>query len=68
MVSIDQTVVSIGDRIPMQTCNHEEEDIRIVIHVLHALKHNVRTVDADVVVIPDGTFRDLVATQPLADI
>ena len=57
----------------MQNCNHEEADTRIVVHVLHALKQGeqticVRTVDTDVVVILAGTFHDLVATQPLADI
>ena len=44
-----------------------------MVHVLHALKQGeqticVRTVDTDVVVILAGTFHDLVATQPLADI
>ncbi len=57
----------------MQNCNHEEADTRIVVHVLHALQHGdktiqVRTVDTDVVVILTGTFHELIATQPLADI
>ena len=60
-------MVSIGDSISMQNCNHDEEDIRVVVHVLHALKHYVRNVDSYVVVILAGTFHDLVATQPLAD-
>ena len=57
----------------MQNCNIEEADTRIVVQVLHALKQGeqtigVRNVDTDVVVILAGTFHDLVATQPLADI
>ena len=72
-VTSGQAVVCIGDSIPMQNCNHEEADTRIVVHVLHALKQGeqticVRTVDTDVVVILAGTFHDLVATQPLTDI
>ena len=72
-VTPEQGVVSIGDNSAMQNCNHEEADTRIVVHVLHALTHGaktilVRTVDTDVVVILAGTFHDLVATQPLADI
>ena len=72
-VTSGQAVVCIGNNIPMQNCNHEEADTRIVVHVLHALKQGeqticVRTVDTDVVVILAGTFHDLVATQPLADI
>ena len=61
-------MVSIGDSIHMQICNIEEEDIRIVVRVLHALKHYVRTVDSDVVIILAGSFHDMVATQPLAGI
>ena len=39
-----------------QECDHEEADTRIVIHVLHALQEEtrtvlVKTVDSDVVVI-----------------
>ena len=72
-VTSEQGVVSIGDNSAMQNCNHEEVDTRIVVHVLHALTHGaktilVRTVDNDVVVTLAGTFHDLVATQPLADI
>ena len=72
-VTSGQAVVCIGDIIPMQKCNHEEADTSIAVHVLHALKQGeqticVRTVDTDVVVIVAGTFHDLGATQPLADI
>ena len=59
-VTSGQGVVCIGDSIPMQNCNREEADTRIVVHVLHALKQGeqticVRTVDTDVVVILAGT-------------
>ena len=37
-VTSGQAVVCIGDSIPMQNCNHEAADTRIVVHVLHALK------------------------------
>lgn len=57
----------------MQSFNHEEADTRVVVHVLHYLKHGektilVRAVDTDVVVILAGTFHNLISTQPLADI
>ncbi len=65
--------VSLGSGSPMQSCNHEEADTRVVVHILHALEHGertvlVRTVDTDVVVILVGTFHDLAAVQPLLDI
>ena len=55
-VTSGQAVVSIGENIPVQNCNHEKADTRIVVHVLHALKQGkqtiyVHTVDTDVVVI-----------------
>ena len=64
-VTSGQVVVSIGDSIPMHNRGHEEADTMIVVHALHALKHHVRTVHSDVVA---GSFHDMVATQPLADI
>ena len=52
-------MVSIGESIPVQNCNHEKADTRIVVHVLHALKQGkqaiyVHTVETDVVVIIAG--------------
>ena len=73
-VTSGQVVVSIVESIPMQNCNREEvEDTMSVVLVLHALKQEEQTifmciVATDVVVILAGTFHDLVATQPLADI
>lgn len=57
----------------MQSCNHEEADTRVVVHILHALEHGertvlMRTVDTDVVVILVGTFHNLAAVQPLLNI
>ena len=68
-----QSVLSISSGSPMQSCNHEEADTRVVVHILHALEHGertvlVRTVDTDVVVILVGTFHNLAAVQPLLDI
>ena len=41
-----QVVVSIGESIPVQNSrpNHEKEDTRIVVHVLHALKQGKQTI------------------------
>jgi len=57
----------------MNSCNHEEADTRVAVHVLHALQQGlktvqVRTVDTDVVVVLAGQFHDLLVIQPLADI
>ncbi|CAB3981604.1 Hypothetical predicted protein, partial [Paramuricea clavata] len=72
-VTSGQSVLSISSGSPMQSCNHEEADTRVVVHILHALEHGertvlVRTVDTDVVVILVGTFHNLAAVQPLLDI
>ena len=66
-------MVSIGASTPMKNCNYEETDTRVVVHIVHALEQGaktiqVRTIDTDVVVILAGTFHDLIATHPLADI
>ena len=68
-----QSVLSISSGIPMPSCNHEETDTRVVVHVLHALEQGqktvlVRTVDTDVVAILVGTFYHLAVVQPLLDI
>ena len=72
-VTSGKAVASIGSTIPMQNCNHEEADTRIVVHIVHGLEQgaktfHVRTVDTDVVVILVATFYDLIVTQPLIDI
>ena len=58
-VTSGQVVVFIGESIPVQNCNQEKADTRIVVHLLHALKQGkhtiyVHTVDTDVVVIIAG--------------
>ena len=66
--------MSIGNNNPaMPSCNHEEADTRLVVHILHALKQGlkriqVHTVDTDVIVILVGDFVKLIRAQPLADI
>ena len=73
-VTSGEFVLSMGSSMAMQNPNHEEADIRIVVHVMHALQQGtktiqVRPVDTDVfVVIFVGTFCDRTATQPFADI
>ena len=62
-------VPSCGLSVPMDDCNHEEADTRIMVHIRHALEQGaetvlVRTVDTDVVVILVGLFFDLVTIQP----
>ena len=72
-VTSGEVVLSKGFSIDMQNCNHEDADNRIVVHVMHVRQQGaktiqVRTVDTDVVVILVGTFHNLTATQPFADI
>lgn len=57
----------------MSSCNHEEADTRLVVHILHALEQGlkrieVRTVDTDVIVILVGASVALTRTQPLVNI
>ena len=66
-------VVSVGFSNPMETCNHEEADTRLIVHIFHALEQGqksflVRTVDTDVTVILIGTFHKMLAFQSLVDI
>ena len=72
-ITSGESVVSKGFRCPMPKCNHEEPDMRVVVHVLHALKQGwktiqVDTVDTDVVTILVGTYHDLALTQLSGDI
>lgn len=72
-VTKGNAVVSLGTSNPMQYCNHEEADTRIVIHVMHSLNFGaqtvqVRTIDTDVIVILVGVFHDILAKYPIADI
>ena len=68
-VTSGQAVVSIGASTPMKNCNHEEADTRVVVHTVHALEQGAKTIQVrTIVVILAGTFHDLIATHPLADI
>ena len=71
-VTDSESVKHVGEGIPMEKCNHEEADTRIVVHLLHALQTQsvglVRTGDTDVVVILLTHFHTLIAANPAADI
>ncbi|CAB3995762.1 Hypothetical predicted protein, partial [Paramuricea clavata] len=63
-ITAGEHVTCVGRLIEMSSCNHEEADTRIVVHVKHALENGaksiqVRTVDTDVVVALTGVFHDL---------
>ena len=71
-VTSGQAVSACGLFVPMDDCNDEEADTRIMVHIRHALEHGaetvlVRTVDTDVVVILVGLFFDLVTIRPSCD-
>jgi len=64
--------VAVAGDIP-PTCNHEEADTRMLIHLQDALDNGattclVRTVDTDVVAIFDGKFHKLLERNPAADV
>ena len=73
-ITSGESVVSLGlNSAAMLDCNHEEADTRIVVHLLHALEHGMRTIkvrtaDSDVIAILVGAFFDLTSTHPSADI
>ena len=57
----------------MQRCTHEEEDSKIMVHLIHALEEGkqlfqVRTVDTDVVIILIGNFHELNLKYQLHDV
>ena len=71
-ITSGQAVSACGLSVPMDDCNHEEADTRIMVHIRHALEQGaetvlVRTVDTDVVVILIGLFFDLVTIRPSSD-
>ena len=61
-----------GNDPPMDQCNHEEADTRVVVHLLHALQTSslgmVHTGDTDVVVILLSNFHHIKALNPAAEI
>ena len=55
-VTSGESVLHTGSSNHMPDCNHEEVDMRIVMHVLHALQQGMKkiethTVDTDVIII-----------------
>ena len=63
-ITAGEGVTCVGTQIEMSSCNHEEADTRVVVHVKHALENGaksiqVSTVDTDVVVILIGMFHNL---------
>jgi hypothetical protein len=72
-VTSGEEVASCGPSVPMDDCNHEEADTRIMVHIQHAVDQGaktflVRTVDTDVVVILAGLYFQLVTNQQLCDL
>ena len=68
-ITSGENVMSCGERV-MQSCNHEEADTRMIVHIVDALKDGaksifVRTVDTDVIVILVGHFHQLTVYGPL---
>ncbi len=73
-ITSGEAVVSLGlNSTAMPDCNHEEADTRIVVHLLHALEHGMRTIkvrtaDSDVIAILVGAFFNLTSTQSSVDV
>ena len=69
MLSIGNSVVTVGSDSVMPECNRKEADTRIIVHILHAIQDGqakavlVRSVDTDVVILI-GKFHFLRAVQP----
>ena len=63
-ITLGESVVPVGHNIPvMPNRNHGEADIRLIVHILHALEQRFKkiqicTADIDVVVILVGAFFD----------
>ena len=66
-------VLAKGNTHSMATCNHEEADTRMLVHMLDAVANDaitglVRTVDTDVIVIFVGMLNCLLLVNPACDI
>lgn len=71
--SFFRPVITSGNDSSVGTCDHEEADTRIVVHLIDAAKHGhknivVKTVDTDVIVILVGLFSQIVNDHPLLQI
>ncbi len=72
-IFIGSSVLCKGSCVPMSSCDHEEADTRMCIHIKDCLEKGarvifVRTVDTDVIVIIAGLFFQLQLTYPGVDI
>lgn len=72
-VTSGAAVISRGTDRCMDSCNHEEADTRILVHLQDAFNNGattclVRTVDTDVVVIIIGKLHAMLTDHPSADV
>lgn len=71
-ITAGEQVQHVGNSPPMDQCNHEEADTRVLVHLLHALQSSslgmVYTGDTDVVVIFLSNFHHIKALNPAAEI
>ena len=71
-ITAGDQVHHVGNSTPMDQCNHEEADTRVIVHLLHALQTSslgmVHTGDTDVVVILLSNFHHIKALNPAAEI
>ena len=70
-ITASDQVHHVGNGPPMDQCNHEKTDTRVIVHLLHALQTSslgmVRTVDTDVV-IHLSNFHHIKALKTAAEI
>ena len=71
-ITAGDQVHHVGNSPPMDQCNHEEADTRVLVHFLHALQSSslgmVYTGDTDVVVLLLSNFHHIKALNPAAEI
>src|SRR5688572_6272445 len=70
-ITAGDEVHHVGNSQPMEQCNHEEADTRVLIHLLHALQTwslgMVHTGDTDVLILLSN-FHHIKALNPTAKI
>eukprot|EP00745_Piridium_sociabile_P034704 TRINITY_DN5991_c0_g1_i13.p1 TRINITY_DN5991_c0_g1~~TRINITY_DN5991_c0_g1_i13.p1 ORF type:complete len:843 (-),score=177.10 TRINITY_DN5991_c0_g1_i13:511-3039(-) len=70
-ITAGDQVNHLGNSPPMDQCNHEEADTRVLVHLLHALQTSsvgmVHTGDTDVVILLSN-FNHIMALNPNAEI
>jgi hypothetical protein len=71
-ITADDQVHHVGNGAPMEQCNHEEADTRVLVHILHALQSSsvgmIHTGDTNVVVILLSIFHHIRAVNPASEI